>query len=123
MRRFLAIAAVLVALAVPLAVAQEATINAPAARPAEAKYTVEVIQMTASDWYVLVSVKDASNNEIRKAAFGDDPAHPTATVSALLTAIDTVRTSETGTVLRRANFRILGFLVDQGYLVGVTLVP
>jgi len=46
-----------------------------------------------------------------------------ASISGLVTAIDTVRATETGGVLRRLNFRILGYLFDQGYLPGVTLAP
>ena len=36
---------------------------------------------------------------------------------------DNARAGETGAVERRINFRVLGYLVDEGLLTGVTLVP
>jgi hypothetical protein len=44
-------------------------------------------------------------------------------LNTFLTAIGTARANETGTVPRRMNFRVLGYLVDSGRLSGVTLVP
>ena len=109
-----------------LASAQEATLNSPVARPSEAKLTVKRLDLTATQAVISISVQDASNNEIRyfNVVVPDpSPATSTATVPGLVTAIDTVRATETGGVLRRLNFRILGYLFDTGYLQGVTLVP
>lgn len=109
-----------------LASAQEATLNAPVARPAEAKLTVKRLDLTATQAVISISVQDSSNSEIRYFnVVVPDPAPATATssVAGLVTAIDTVRATETGGVLRRLNFRILGYLFDTGYLPGVTLKP
>ena len=45
------------------------------------------------------------------------------TLASFLTAIGSARTGETGSSARRMNFRILGFLSDNGLLTGVTLTP
>lgn len=119
---------VLLTLALSLAVvssfAQEASFNTPVARASEAKLVVSELTITQTQATIVVQVKDASNVDIRSQIYNvPDQARPSATVVGLFTAIDTVRASETGGVLRRANFRILGFLSDNGYLAGVTLVP
>lgn len=102
----------------------EATLTSPVAHASEAKYVVRSLNITQAVSNVEVSVQDSSNNEIRVQSFTcPDSTHAAATVSALFTALDTVRATETGSVLARANFRILGFLSDQGYFPAVTLVP
>lgn len=106
-----------------LASAQEVTLNTPVARPAESKLTVKRLDLTATQ---AVIMQDSGSNEIRyfNVAVPDpSPATSTATITGLVTAIDTARATETGSVLRRLNFRILGYLFDNGYLPGVTLVP
>lgn len=104
--------------------AQEATLNTPVVRPSEAKYTVTSIFVSAAEARVVVAVKDAANAEIRSVTFEiPSEAQPSATVAGIFTALDTVRATETGGVLRRTNFRLLGYLADTGYLTGVTLVP
>lgn len=106
--------------------AQEATLNSPVARTSESKLTVKRLDLTASQAVISLSVQDSGSNEIRYYnVVVPDPAPATASASivGLVTAIDTVRATETGGVLRRLNFRILGYLLDQGYLPGVTLVP
>lgn len=123
--RKLFILAVLVLAALPAA-AQEATLNAPVARNSEAKQTVSQLTIIASPAQVNVevSVKDASNVEIRRQTYViPDAAHPGATVGGFVTALINVRATETGSDPRKANFRVLGYLSDQGYLPGVTLVP
>lgn len=109
-----------------LASAQEATINSPVARPAEAKYTLARtdINFDANTIVVTVNVKGSGNEQIRYYnVVVPDSAHPTATFAVMLTAIGTARSGETGIPERRANFRILGYLLDTGYAPGVTLVP
>lgn len=51
-----------------------------------------------------------------------DSAYPTATVVGFLIAIGTARQGEVGGALRIANYRILGYLFDNGYMAG-TLTP
>lgn len=102
----------------------EATLNSPVSRASEAKYVVRTLGISQTQASIEVSVQDSSNNEIRVQAFTcPDAAHPSATVAALFTALDTVRATESGGILARANFRILGFLFDNGYFPAATLVP
>lgn len=102
----------------------EATFTSPVSRPSEAKYVVRSMNVTQFVANIEVSVQDSGNNEIRVQSFTcPDATHPAATVPAFFTALDTVRASEAGGVLARANFRILGFLFDNGYFPAVTLVP
>lgn len=123
MKKTLAVLA-LVSLAGTFALAQEATLGTPVARAAEAKSTVRDFSASATSVTIEVSIQDASNNEIRVQSFSiPDAAHPSATVVGFLTAIGTIRATETGGVMRKANFRILGFLFDNGFLPGSTLAP
>lgn len=127
MRRLLSLA-ILVLLAAP-AFAQQATLQTPVARASEDNYRLESYYGTrdaGGRWEIIVSVNDSSGNEIRRVSFtGPDPAHATATAAAFNSALITVRASETGTDVRKATFRLLGFLKDQGYapISTATLVP
>lgn len=107
--------------------AQQATLNTPVARASEDNFRVESYFGTRDSggrWQVEVSVRDNASNEIRRVTFsGPDTTHPGATAAAFNTALITVRSGETGTDVRKANFRVLGFLSDQAYISGVTLVP
>lgn len=106
--------------------AQEATYNTPVTRPSETKLTVKRLDLTASQAIISISVQTAAAEEVRYYNLvvpDSSPATSTATISGLVTAIDTVRATETGGVLRRLNFRILGYLLDTGYLPNVTLAP
>ena len=106
--------------------AQEATLNAPVARPSESKLTVKRLDLTANQAVISLSVQSSASEEIRYYNLvvpDPSPATASATVSGLVTAIDTARPTETGGVLRRLNFRILGYLFDQGYLPAATLNP
>lgn len=102
----------------------DATLNTPISRSSETKYVVRSFQGTPLFWGIECSIQDAGSTETRVVAFSIDPVgHPAATVVAFLTAIGTTRVNESGTVLNRANFRLLGFLLDTGYLTSVTLNP
>lgn len=102
----------------------EATFNSAITRTSETNYKVRSFSASTAQWSIEVSVRDSVDSETRVVAFnGPDAAHAGATVVAFLTALDTVRGGESGTVLARANYRILGFLVDQNYVASVTLVP
>lgn len=108
-----------------LASAQEATLSAPVAQPSETKLVIQRIDITAAQIVVSIDVKGPGNEQIRYFNVAvPDQAHPSASVTGLVTAIDTARPSETGGVLRRLNFRVLGYLADQGLLpAAVVLVP
>jgi hypothetical protein len=73
-----------------------------------------------------VSVQDTGSNEIRYFNMViPDGSVPSATVSGFVSALITVRATETGTDVRKANFRALGYFKDQGFaaLSTATLVP
>lgn len=108
-----------------LASAQEATLSAPVPQPAETKFQIQRIDITAAQIVVSIDVKGPGGEQIRYFNVAvPDAAHPSATVPGLVTAIDTARPTETGGVLRRLQFRVLGYLADQGLLpAAVTLVP
>lgn len=97
--------------------AQEATLQTPVLRSAESKYRVHEVSINAGGVVVTIQVRDSAETPIRQFDVIDT------NTAAFLTALDTVRPSETGGVLRRMNFRILGRLVDAGAITGVTLVP
>jgi len=121
MRKLLLLLLLLLA---PVAWAQEAALTVPVVRESEAKYTMKRITIEAAEAYFFVSVQDANGVEIREQVFRvPDTLHPSATIAGIFTALDTLRAGETGGVLRRANFRLLGFLLDNGYLPAATLNP
>lgn len=106
--------------------AQDASLNTPVARPSETKLAVKEINIRQTQVVMSLSRQTAAseeisyyNVEIPNAA----PATATATVVGFVTALGTARSGETGTALRRFQFRCLGYLLDTGYLPGVTLVP
>lgn len=105
----------------------QATLNSPVPRPSEDNLRAETLHITrdaGGRWQIDVSVRDSVGSEIRRQSFsGPDELHPGATALAIATAYTTARSGETGTLPRRLDFRLLGFLSDQGYITGVTLVP
>lgn len=124
MRKILAVFSLLVALAGGFALAQDATLTAPVVRNSEAKYVLVSFACSQLAAEINVNVQDAGSVTVRTQSFAvPDAARPSATVVGFLTAIGTARSGETGTVLRRANFRVLGFLSDNGYLAANTLNP
>lgn len=128
MRRLVPLALViLTGLSCPV-YAQQATLTTPVARPSEHNLRVESVFATrdaGGRWEAVVSVRDSGGTvEIRRESYsGPDAAHPGATALAFITAQITARSGETGSNARRVDFRVLGFLADQGYLPAVTLVP
>lgn len=107
--------------------AQEGTLSSPVARPSEAKYTLSRFDcnFVANQCVISIDVKD-SGETVTIRYFNlvvPDSAHAGATFSGILAAAGTTRATETGGAERRANFRIMGYLFDQGYMPGVTLVP
>ena len=118
MKRFILAALVLV-LALPLA-AQEATLTTPESGITATKVKViafSVLGAPCNCATVTISYQASDDTEKRTATYANLPAGP------FITALTTVRATETGTLARKINFRILGFLVDQNELTGVTLVP
>ena len=72
---------------------------------------------------VNVSLVDGTLGELAARSFSvPDSAFPSATVVGFLIALGTARPGEVGGALRIANFRILGYLFDNGYMTG-TLTP
>lgn len=126
MRKLIAALSILVALSGPYAVAQQATLPVPVTRAAEDNLGVASVYKTRDGggrWEIYVSVRDSVGNEIRRQSFtGPDASHAGATILALQTAERTARSGETGGVGRTSDFRLLGFLFDNGYISG-TLVP
>lgn len=106
-----------------LAPAQEAPLTSSVAKPIT-KYVTSSFSMDAAQASIVVDQKDAGGNTLSTVSFlVPDSAHPTATLANFVTAFTTARGGETGGVLRRLNFRILGYLFDQGYLPAATLNP
>lgn len=125
MRRFLL--ALLFGSMVPvILLSQEATFT-PVSVPAKAKYIVDRVVIERNGPRVVVEVltqDSGSTTDFERVTFNvPDGAHPTATTALFLAALDTAVPGETGGALRRANARVLDYLIDHGYLVGVTLVP
>ena len=105
---------------------QQANVNSPAARPAIDHYVVKIIHEDGDCQcaQVHVEAQDSSNNPISRQRFDIPDANIAGSSFVNFeTARGTTRASETGGTLRRLNFRVLGYLVDTGYLSGVTLVP
>jgi hypothetical protein len=108
--------------------AQEATLSAPVARASEAKYRIRRFEINTAGSpntaVIEISVQDSDGFEIRYfnvALPGSSPCN--GTVAGLATAMMTTRATETGADGRKLQFRVLGYLSDQGCLPGVTLVP
>jgi hypothetical protein len=106
--------------------AQEITLTAPVVRNSGTKYTITlfVVSTTPATANIEIALKDAGNVEISRVMnVIPDPAHAGATVAGLVTAMVTVRATETGSDVRKMQFRVLGYLNDQGYLPAGTLTP
>src|SRR5688572_16557294 len=102
------------------------TLATPVTRSSETKYTVDRLDIRRSGQaFVEVVAQDSGGLEdIRRFAFTvPDTAHPSATLANFIGALLNARSGETGTNARRANFRVLGYLVDQSYLPAGTLNP
>lgn len=109
--------------------AQDAPLTAPVARPAET--TLKIGRVDISDApYVLIQINvigdDGSvlryyNVSVPSQA-GDDAAHPTASIAGFLNVFLASQPGETGGIARRANFRVLTWLKNEGYLPGTQAV-
>lgn len=104
--------------------AQDATLTVPVTRNSEAKYVIKRLEITQFQVTFDIAVQDSGNNEIRAfTSIVPDAAHPTATVANFMTALDTARSGETAGILRRMQFRALGYLFDLSYFPSSTLNP
>jgi len=106
--------------------AQEVTLTAPVTRNSGTKYaiTLFVVSTSPATANIEVALKDSGNAEISRVMnVIPDPSHAGATVAGLVTAMMTVRATETGTDVRKMQFRVLGYLNDQGYFPAGTLAP
>lgn len=112
--------------------AQQVTLNTPVLRNAEDHYQVAELNIRSGvgvqspQVLMTISVQDLGGAEIRR--FNVEiprPALPSATVAGFVSALITVRATETGSDARKANFRALGYFKDQLYpeLANGNLVP
>ena len=136
MKRIVFVAAAILALATG-ASAQEASLTSPVARGNVTKIKVDqfvfsrpnsiairVVYQDATD--VDAPVADLPANTPTKftipSAIGQ-PCTSATTINGMAAAMNNSRTGETGSDGRKQQFRILGYLVDQGCITGVTLIP
>lgn len=111
-----------------LASAQDASLSSPVAQPSEAKLVLQRFDcnFAANQCVISLNVMDSGKTTVIRYfnLVVPDTAHPTATFAGILGAAGTTRATETGGAERRANFRIIGYLFDRGYLPQVSaLVP
>jgi hypothetical protein len=125
---------VLVLLLAPFAYAQEATINTPITRSSITKIRIDSFAFTRSASSVSIGVvyQDATNADVPTPSLTTSFTIPSAagapctsatTLNGLTGAMNATRSGETGANARIQQFRILGYLSDQGCLTGVTLAP
>jgi hypothetical protein len=123
--------------------AQQGNLDVPVARTSVARVKIANFNVTRSPVQCVIDVfyTDASDVEIIPeaalnlrasytvpSAAGDPCTSATAYICAngggcLADKMNTARAGETGTSQRRQQFRVLGYLSDQGCLPNVTLVP
>ena len=117
---------ILVLLLATSVMAQDASLNTPVARGSETKLNVKEINIRPTQAVISLNVQTAVGEDVRyyNVVVPDSaPATSTATITGFVTALGTARSGETGSALRRFQFRCLGYLLDTGYLPGTTLVP
>ena len=106
--------------------AQEATLSSPVAQPSEAKLVLQRFDCNFVSNQCVISLNVMDSGKTATIRYFNlvvpDPAHPTATFAGILGAAGTTRATETGGAERRANFRVIGYLFDQGYLPQVSSV-
>ena len=107
--------------------AQDATLTSPLTHASETKFKVRSFFVNnppvgAASASIEISSQDSGNNEITTLRYSI-PGCGTATVTGLVTAMMTVRATETGSDVRKMQFRVIGYLNDQGCLPAATLNP
>lgn len=106
--------------------AQEATLGTPETAPTAVKLRVTGYSLSTEQGCVSVSVAflTSGNVEVRRHGYRICSDESASIFADWHTAIGSARPGETGVPNRRMNFRILGFLLDEGLLpTGSTLVP
>lgn len=91
--------------------AQEATLQTPETVSAT-KIVTQSMQLQRNEAYVTVEFQTAASGVKRTLTVRITQAE----LTSFVTALDTVRSGETGGALRRMNFRILGWLADNSKL-------
>jgi hypothetical protein len=116
------------------ATAQEATLNSSVSRTSITKVKIDTFHFDRNGLSVVIGLvyQDSGNADVPAPGLTTSFTIPSAagvpctsatTLGGLAGAMNAVRASETGTEPRKQQFRILGYLADQGCLTGVTLVP
>lgn len=109
-----------------LASAQDASLSSPVAQPSEAKLVLQRFDCNFATNQCVISLNVMDSGKTTVIRYFNltvpDSTHPTATFPGILAAAGTTRATETGGAERRANFRIIGYLFDQGYLPQVSSV-
>ena len=109
-----------------LASAQDATLASPVAQPSEAKLVLQRFDCNFATNQCVISINVMDSGKTTVIRYFNlvvpDTAHPTATFAGILGAAGTTRATETGGAERRANFRVIGYLFDQGYLPQVSSI-
>ena len=102
--------------------AQDATLTSPVTQTKLKIRSFVVVNPSAGtpSANIELSGQDAGNNEIVSIS-RTVPGCGTATVAGLVTAMITVRATETGSDTRKLQFRVIGYLSDQGCLPASTL--
>lgn len=125
MKRLILLLVILITL--PLA-AQEATLASPDTQPATKLVILEIREQRPCQCIdVTVQAQDTDGTVRRLRTYRispeDTPSDP-GTPAGYFTALRTVRATESTNEFRRHQFRVLGYLLDAGYLPpGTVLVP
>lgn len=107
---------------------QSASLTAPETYASSTKIVVKqfYVDDASQTAYVIVQYQDAGSNVRREQRYDipTNPASPGTEYVDFLAALGTVAVNETGTVRRKANFRILTYLVTTySRIASVTLIP
>lgn len=122
-----ALVAALFALAALPAFAQQATLNSQETYTISAtNVKVQSVSISAAGASIAVEYQAADTSVKRVATY----AASSAELTSFLTALTSVRASETGGIARKCNYRVLGWLADNskftdpsGAVITVTVVP
>lgn len=123
MKRPIQACALLLALVVSVE-AQQANVTSPVSQ-SQLKIDTFYVSRSPARAAIQLVYQDGSNNDIRSIQVEiPSAACGSATVPNLITAMMTVRSAETGTDVRKMNFRVMGYAYDNGCgLPAATLIP
>lgn len=134
MKRLTILSALLALGVASCVMAQEAALNSPVSRSSIAKVKIDAFSFDRVNGAVVIGLiyQDSANVDISNPGLASRYTIPSAagspctsatTLNGLAGAMNATRNGETGSNARIQQFRILGYLADQGCLSGVTLVP